>query len=254
MNPEQIFNQNFKRNLGLSHREENTFDSRIYTQSEELDNKLGIAKLPGKSFRETIVGPVCFQTLPLNATIHSLPTRHSIVATDAIQQDWKHQFRYAFLPFSMIGRVLRKVKKDQINMIIVITAWQSQSWYPILLKMTIKNPCLLPKHPKVLLSPEEKIHTLIRNSYSLSLVAWPISGKVYLQKGCHKGLLTSSQMPKEQVLSQITNPPGESGLPGVIGKKTDPFSNHLKEVLDYLAEVFELGFEYSTLNTHRSAI
>ena len=61
-------------------------------------------------------------------------------------------------------------------------------------------------------------------------------------------------MPKEQVLSQITNRPGESGLPGVIGKKTDPFSNHLKEVLDYLAEVFELGFEYNTLNTHRSAI
>ena len=37
-------------------------------------------------------------------------------------------------------------------------------------------------------------------------------------------------------------------------KQTDPFSNHLREVLDSLAEVFELGFEYSTINTHRSAI
>ena len=36
-------------------------------------------------------------------------------------------------------------------------------------------------------------------------------------------------------------------------KQTDPFSNHLREVLDFLAEIFELGFEYSTINTHRSA-
>ena len=37
-------------------------------------------------------------------------------------------------------------------------------------------------------------------------------------------------------------------------KQTDSFSNHLREVLDFLAEIFELGFEYSTINAHRSAI
>ena len=92
----------------------------------------------------------------------------------------------------MIGRVLRKVKKDQTKMIIVQPTWQSQSWYPILLKMTIKNPILLPNHPKFLLSPGE-INPLIQNS-SLRLVAW-LSGKVYLQKRNQKGLSTLSQMP-----------------------------------------------------------
>ena len=91
-NPEQTFNQNIKRNLGLSHREENTLDSRIYTQSEQSNSRLGILKLPGQqrmetlpncfqtnlqSFRETIIGPVSFQTLPPTATIHSLVTRLS---------------------------------------------------------------------------------------------------------------------------------------------------------------------------------
>ena len=85
-NPEQTFNRNLERNLGLSHREENTFDSRIYTQSEQ-SNSLGISKLPGQqgmetlpnifqtnlqSFRETIIGPACFQILPPNVTIRSL--------------------------------------------------------------------------------------------------------------------------------------------------------------------------------------
>ena len=91
-NPEQTFNRNLERNLGLSHREENTFDSRIYTQSEQLNCRLGIPKLPGQqrmrtllncfqknlqSFRETITGTVCFQTLRLTATILSLATTPS---------------------------------------------------------------------------------------------------------------------------------------------------------------------------------
>ena len=88
-------------------------------------------------------------------------------------------------------------------MIIVTHAWQSQSWYPILLKMTIKNPILIPNHPKVLLSPEGKTHPLIQNS-SLRLVAWLVSGKVYLQKGYQKGLSTLSQMPEEQVLENLS--------------------------------------------------
>ena len=87
--------------------------------------------------------------------------------------------------------------------------------------MTIKNPILLPNHPKVLLSPEEKIHPLIQN-LPLRLVAWLKSGKVYFQNGYQKGLLTLSQLPEEQGLSQITNRPGESGLAGFIGNKLIP--------------------------------
>ena len=103
-------------------------------------------------------------------------------------------------------------------MIIVTSAWQSQSWYSILLEMTIKNPILMPSHPKFLLSPEGKTHPLIQKLL-LILVAWLVSGKVYLQKEYQKGLSTLSQMPQEQVLSQITNRPGESGLAGAIGSK-----------------------------------
>ena len=91
-NPKQTFKRNLKRNLGLSHREENTFDSRIYTYSEQSSSRLGIPKLPGQqwmetlpncfqtnlqSFSETVIGPVCFQTLPPTATINNLAIRPS---------------------------------------------------------------------------------------------------------------------------------------------------------------------------------
>ena len=106
-------------------------------------------------------------------------------------------------------------------MIMVTLAWQSQSWYPILLKMTVKNPIILPDHPKVLLSKEGQINPLIQNS-SLRLLVWLASGKVYLQKECQKGLSNLSQMPEEQVLSQITNRPGKSGLARDIENKIIP--------------------------------
>ena len=87
--------------------------------------------------------------------------------------------------------------------------------------MTIKNPIILPDHPKVLLSTEGQINPLIQNS-SLRLLAWLASGKIYLQKECQKGLSTLSQMPEEQVLSQITNRLGESGLVRDIENKLIP--------------------------------
>ena len=84
---------------------------------------------------------------------------------------------------------INETKKTQTNTIIVTPVWQNQSWYPILLGMTIKNPILLPNHPKVLLSQERKIHPLIQNS-SLRLVEWLVTGKIFLQKGYQKGLST----------------------------------------------------------------
>ena len=95
-------------------------------------------------------------------------------------------------------------------MTMVTLAWQSQSWYPIPLKLTIKNPMLLPDHPKFLRSTEGQINHLIQNS-SLRLVAWLVSGNIYLQKGYQKVLSTLSQMPEEQLLSQIMNRPAVSG-------------------------------------------
>ena len=48
------------------------------------------------------------------------------LAICAFQQDCKYQFPYGFPLFSIIGRVLKKVKKDQISIIIVRPAWESQ--------------------------------------------------------------------------------------------------------------------------------
>ena len=60
------------------------------------------------------------------------------MAVDALQQKWTHMFPYAFPPFSLIRKVLRKIQEDRVTAILITPTWQSQPWYPWLLKMTIK--------------------------------------------------------------------------------------------------------------------
>ena len=58
-----------------------------------------------------------------------------------------HTKGYEFPPFSLIGRVLHKALIDQAKLILITPAWQTQFWYPQLLKLSIRNPLVLPKVP-----------------------------------------------------------------------------------------------------------
>ena len=69
-------------------------------------------------------------------------------ARDAFKISWTHKFVYSFPNFALlyefIGRVLQKVNHDQCLMLIITPAWPGQTWFPRLLKMSVKNPLLLP--------------------------------------------------------------------------------------------------------------
>ena len=60
-------------------------------------------------------------------------------------------------------------------------------------------------------------------------------------------------MPEEKAQFLITNRPGESGLAGVVNNKLIPMNAFNTYVLDFLAYLAEMKFEYSTINSHRSA-
>ena len=140
------------------------------------------------------------------------------VATDAFQQDWKYQFLYAFPPFSMIGRVLRKVQKDQTNMIIVTPAWQSQSWYPILLKKDYQKSNSLTKSSKRFTQSRREDSSsnskLVTETGGMASIRQSLSSKGISERAID--LISNAE---EQVLSQVTNRPRERVLAGVIGSK-----------------------------------
>ena len=94
---------------------------------------------------------------------HQLPTYISgkldaySQGRDPFQISWTNKKGYAFPQFCLIGRVLKKIQLDQATLIVVTTGWQTQSWYPLLLQMSIKNPLLLPSIPDLLIGPNKII-------------------------------------------------------------------------------------------------
>ena len=86
---------------------------------------------------------------------------------------------YAFPKFSLTGRVLHKILIDQAILILITPAWQTQSWYPQLLRLSIL--LILLKVPDLLKGPNKELHPLITKG-NLQLLAWIVSGKGYFQK------------------------------------------------------------------------
>ena len=99
--------------------------------------------------------------------LHQLPRYMSwkldpcCMTVAVLQQKWTHIFPYAFPQFSLIGKVLRKIQEDRVTAILITPTWQSQLWYLLFLKVTIKNPILLPLKNTLLMNPQGSNHPLI---------------------------------------------------------------------------------------------
>lgn len=131
-------------------------------------------------------------------------------------------------------------------MIIITPAWHSQPWYPQLLEMSIQNPILLPKslrknspfdnqqQPKV--GDVESFRQRLSNS-------WISESAAKLITGCWR---ESSMGCFESAWWKWASWCAE--------KKVDSISCDVKHVLNFLVKLFEAGYQYRTINCHRSAI
>ena len=85
-------------------------------------------------------------------------------------KNWVEVKGYAFPPFALIGRCLRKLQdQEDSHLVLVAPVWKSQPWYPLLLHLCVASPILLPQYSG-LLSRQGEIHPLT----NLQLAGWPI--------------------------------------------------------------------------------
>ena len=114
----------------------------------------------------------------LNHKVDSYVSWHpdpGAIAVDAFTQNWADQLFYAFPPFSLITRVLQKVRKDRAEGMVVVPLWPTQPWYPVIMTMLVRKPCLLPKSPHLLYLKHQPTmrHPLYKK---LQLLACHLSG------------------------------------------------------------------------------
>ena len=98
------------------------------------------------------------------------------VAVDAFSLSWANMNCYAFPPFSLLPRVLAKIRHDKAVVLLIAPVWPTQSWYPLLLQLSIVRPILLPGLDNLLsLSHNQEQHPL---RHKLNLTASMLSGKL----------------------------------------------------------------------------
>lgn len=94
------------------------------------------------------------------------------IAIDSFTVSWSHYFFYAFPPFSIILKTLRKIITDKAQGIMVVPLWPTQPWYPVFRSLLISETVAFPPKSHALLShsSSRRIHD------SITLVAGILSG------------------------------------------------------------------------------
>lgn len=97
-------------------------------------------------------------------------------AVDAFSISWAELDFYAFPPFSLIGPVLAKCRQENALGIMIMPQWTTQYWYPMMIRMLVKPPLLLPKRPDLLILPHkpQEQHPL---AGKMQLMAALVSGR-----------------------------------------------------------------------------
>ena len=132
---ERTHDQIKQRYLALSSKSQNVDRSRIPSFSTEYSSRHGIKKkadssewflhpkvfqaasrLLGSLTNDLFASQLCFQ-LPQHIACHPDPYSQG---TDAIIQNWNMSLPYAFYPFSLISRVLLKIKQECVPLLILI--------------------------------------------------------------------------------------------------------------------------------------
>lgn len=92
---------------------------------------------------------------------------------DAFTFSWSNLNFYAFPPFCLISKVLRKIITDKAIGIVVIPYWPSQPWYPLWSKLVVSQQLIFKPDRNLLRSPFRECHPLHAD---LTLVAARLSG------------------------------------------------------------------------------
>jgi len=144
------------------------------------------------------------------------------LGTDAMQIPWTGWKGYAFPPFVLISKILRKVREEKTLILLIAPVWESQAWYPTLLSMLVDYPILLPTHSDLLMDPFGQHHPLVLAG-QLQLAAWTLSGEVTQQREFQERLQSCCSLVGAKAPIPHTKVPGRSGLAGVCHGKWIPF-------------------------------
>ena len=89
---------------------------------------------------------------------------------DAFTFNWSTEKCYIFPPFSLIARVLQKIRSDAATAMVVLPKWPTQAWWPEAWTMMVGDPYIippgkenlhLPNHPRTIHALHKKLYLMV---------------------------------------------------------------------------------------------
>ena len=144
------------------------------------------------------------------------------LAVDAFHLSWTQYISYLFPSFSLIKRVLQKIQWERVQGIMIVPKWPTQTWWPVLMRMLIGNPVLLPNRKKLLFLPSSPgmIHPLYPK---LVLLMCHLSGDLLKAKEFRQKLQESSCSHGERAQQPNTKLTTRSGNHSAVDGTLIPF-------------------------------
>ena len=143
---------------------------------------------------------------------------------DAFSLDWAvFNLSYCFSPFSVVGRVLKKVREERTTIIMVAPMWNTQSWYPTLVRMLIDFPLVFPASRANLYLPHRPSETHPLKG-KLHLMAVKLSGRCSEISDFRRKLKTWSMPHGETTPGRDTMVYCKSGKSFVVDGERIPFT------------------------------
>ena len=135
--------------------------------------------------------------------------------TDAFSIPWPKLGGYAFPPFGLISKTLRKCSLDKCTLVLIAPVWRTSPWYSNLIQMICDHPVLLPQSLNLLVDRSHTSHPLLVSG-NLSLAAWTVSGNICKVKEFQQELLKSFTTSRNPPLEEHMTLLGKDGYCGII--------------------------------------
>lgn len=127
-------------------------------------------------------------------------------AIDAFSMIWKHYYAYMFPPFSVLGAVLQKLQQEEATAVLVFPLWPTRPWFPVVLRMLIQGPKLLPRTCLYLPHDPGRRHPL---ENSMVMAVAKLSGNTSLvrdfQNQLPKYCATPGETPQDASIGRISS-------------------------------------------------
>ena len=139
-------------------------------------------------------------------------------AVDAFSFCWREFKPYIFPPFSLLGRILTKLKVEEVPDALVIAPWwPTAHWYPPLLQLLVQRPVLLPQWDELLTLPQEDFLHPLKDV--MRLAAWHVPGITFRSEEFLQGQPAMCSSHGVQGQKSSTQRLGNVFVAGVIGNR-----------------------------------